>query len=322
MQKTLIYNNNTDQTGNLPNLLQYSYLNVARDLSRVNSKNEEVTTRDGHVFGYLLKVKVATTGGDGLSVSTAPNTWRMRNAFRKWHAYRDMMFEEQGIEGDEIGRYGKTIRPLLDALHVGTNQDTLVAQTTPSQVAATGENNWYNLGEWTYSNIAVTPVYSDGPVPSTTPEPWADSFVLQICEETKEELPSTGESSGTYSRVGMIHAYNQDRMELPDIFAEEALTSPNNPLAQIRSNGNQAAGAVLDIAIDQELEEPPYDRLPDGMSIQTALQGFSALPSTGGTASFVVFAPAGLLRLNLTNKNVLASVEVEVLDKVLCKDMS
>jgi hypothetical protein len=322
MQKTLTYNNNTDQTGNAPNIIQYSYLNVARDLSRVNSKNEEVTTRDGHVFGYLLKMKVNMTGGDGMSVSTAPNSWRMRNAFRKWHAYRDMMFEEQGIEGDEKGRYGQTIRPLLDALHIGNNTDTLVPMTSPSSIAVTDLNLFYDKGEWSYSNIAVTPTYSDGPVPQASIEPWADTFALQICEETKSQLPPSGESSGTYSRVGMIQAYNQDRMEVPDIFVEEALTSPNNPLAQIRSNGNQAAGAVLDIAIDQELEEPPYDRLPDGMSIQTSIQGFSAIPTTGGTTSFVVFAPAGLLRLNLTNEDVLASIEVEVLDKVLCKDMS
>jgi len=42
------------------------YLNLARDLSRINSKNEEVTTRDGHVYGYMVDIKLTGLGATAL----------------------------------------------------------------------------------------------------------------------------------------------------------------------------------------------------------------------------------------------------------------
>ena len=52
-----------------------------------------------------------------LLFNTAPNTWRMRNAFRKFHAYRELMFENAGVSKEERGRYGHTMRPYLNAGH-------------------------------------------------------------------------------------------------------------------------------------------------------------------------------------------------------------
>ncbi len=113
-----------------------AYLNVARDLSRVNSKNEEVTSRDGHVFGYLVDVKIT---GSNISAFRAPNSWKMRNSFRKFHAYRDLMFDNAGIEGEEKGRYGKTIRPYLDAGHVnGTEAQVVSTNSAGSDVIFDG----------------------------------------------------------------------------------------------------------------------------------------------------------------------------------------
>ena len=88
------------------------YINLARDLSWMNSRNHEHTDRDGHVVGYLCNIKVHGTVSNTLTVGIAPNTWKMRNAFRKWHAYRNLMFTEAGVTESEKGRYGKTIRPL------------------------------------------------------------------------------------------------------------------------------------------------------------------------------------------------------------------
>ncbi|AXH78553.1 MAG: hypothetical protein [Circular genetic element sp.] len=291
-----------------------AYLNVARDLSRVNSKNEEITSRDGHVFGYLVDVKVT---GSSISAFRAPNTWKMRNSFRKFHAYRDLMFDNAGIEGEEKGRYGKTIRPYLDAGHVnGTEAQVLSVDSAGGEVDFDG-------GEWTYTSLATTPIYGEGPRPGTSTQQWADAFSLHICEENVIELAGDETQSDMYSQVGMIHSYNLDRMEVVTPTALETVSGPSNPLAQLRLTGNQAGGAVLDIAEDQELEAPPYDLLDNGDSIQTINGGFGASTSEFPTIRFQTFVPAGLMRVVTTATSVSPVIcEVTVLGKMLCKDMA
>ncbi|AXH79435.1 MAG: hypothetical protein [Circular genetic element sp.] len=305
-------------------VLGRSYINVARDLSRINSKNEEVTTRDGHVYAYICKITIAAAASSAWTMYTAPNTWKMRNAFRKFHAYRDMMFDNAGVEGDEMGRYGKTIRPLLDGNHQfdGSADNTLVPYTVDSD-KTTGRK--YDVGEWTYTQLSTTPIYKTGASPtesSTLGDDWADNFNLQICEENEFEVSGGAKSSGMYSRVGMIHSYNLDRMEVVTPTTAETLDTPSNPLAALRSNGNQATGEVLDIAVDQELEEPPYDLADDGASIYAPIQGFVVFPTTAGTKSMTVVAPAGLIRLVTPTDVAGTLIEVEVLGKILCKDMA
>ncbi len=323
MENKLYYSTDTDQGAGVT-LIQKGYFNIARDLSRTNSKNEEVTTRDGHVFGYLCQIKMKASASTSLIFSTAPNSWKMRNSFRKFHAYRDIMFDNAGVEGEEMGRYGKTIRPLLDVNHNGGNVDTLVPITTSSNATATspGDEVYFNNGEWTYTKLATTPLYSEGPRPGNTNETWADAFSLHICEENVEDLPPSDSASGTYSSVGMIHSYNLDRMEVVTPTADSVLASPTNPLAALKATGNQAAGEVLDIAIDQELETPPYDIADNGPSIEKIVENISAVPSTGGTVTFTAFLPAGLGAFYLSQKTAATFFEVQVLGKVLCKDMA
>ncbi len=286
------------------------YLNVARDLSRLNSKNEEITSRDGHVFGYMCEF---TLNGGSLALYRAPNSWKMRNSFRKFHAYRQLMFDNAGVEGDEMGRYGKTIRARLDAGHA--NGTELIAQTFTSAAA----NELFDKGEWTYTQLATTPIFSGIATPSGTSEPWADSFPLHICEANVEDQAGSDTESGTYKSVGMIHSYNLDRMEVVTPLPATALASPTNPLAALRSSGNQATGEVLDIAIDQELEQPPYDQSDNGDSIQTVNGQLVTSTSEFTTVRFTAFLPAGLARIVLGGPT---SMNVRVVGKVLCKDMA
>jgi len=324
METKLHYTNDTNQ-GAPVNLIQKGYLNIARDLSRVNSKNEEITTRDGHVFGYLCQIKMKANASTTLIFSSAPNSWKMRNSFRKFHAYRNMMFENAGVEGEEMGRYGKTIRPLLDASHRGNDFDTLVPATTKSNVTPTdpGDEVYFSGGEWLYTQLATVPLYGQGPKPGDTGETWADRFPLHICEENAFDVAPSDDASGTYDSVGMIHSYNLDRMEVVTPSSlDEVLSSPSNPLAALRASGNQAAGEILDLAIDQELEKPPYDIDDDGPSIMKVIENIQAVPTTGGTVSFTAFLPAGLGAFYLSQASSTTTFEVTVLDKILCKDMA
>ena len=292
-------------TGNL--VAGTRYLNVARDLSRINSKNEEVTSRDGHVFGYMCEF---TLNGGSLALYRAPNSWKMRNAFRKFHAYRDMMFDNVGVEGEEIGRYGKTIRPYLDIGHdAGTD-------LIPSTYTSANADKLLDGGEWTYTELATTPIYTDTGVidPAT---PWADSFNLHICEEN-QVVDDSARQSGFYTSVGMIHSYNLDRMEVVTP-TTEILAGPTNPLAALIATGNQAAGEVIEIAKEQELETPPYDIVDNGDSIETINGAFVTATTEFSTVRFTAFLPAGLARLVLGGPS---SLNVRVIGKVLCKDMA
>jgi len=286
------------------------YLNIAKDLSALNSKNEEITTRDGHVYGYLCNFTVI--GGSAI-LSTAPNTWKMRNAFRKFHAYRNIMFDNAGVEGSEMGRYGKTIRPYLDVTH------TSAGELTPLRWNSVAGSESVVGGQWEYSVLATTPIFGEGPRPGTSIQNWADAFTMHICEDNIIQLAGDDVNSAQYSSVGMIHSYNLDRMEVVTPSADEVLSGPSNPLAQLRLTGNQAGGAVLDIAETQELEAPPYDILDDGSSIETAMQKFVATTSEFATLKFTAFVPAGVARINLGTSA--SNISVEVIGKILCKDM-
>ena len=126
--------------------------NIARDLSWMNSKNEEVSSRDGDVMGYLCDIHVVSDASALLSLTSAPNTWKMRNSFKKWHAYREMMFKEAGVTASEQGRYGKTIRPYLNNSYKGLTLRTPFLNGNSGAGAGVA-----TLGEWTYTKIAATP---------------------------------------------------------------------------------------------------------------------------------------------------------------------
>ena len=305
-QNTLLYGN----------LKKTQYINLTRDLSWMNSKNHEHTDREGHVLGYICNVKIHSDTTAGLTFFTAPNSWKMRNSFRKWHAYRDMMFTEAGVTGSEQGRYGKTIRPYLDAsMKAGTIMDPagwdLSAQTQ----------------EWTYTQIAAAPGFDQAAV-GTEGEAAVDVYDLNICGVNQ----GTNTALGTtyYTAVGMIHSYNQDRQEVvTPTLDSQTIEGHNNPLALLKQGGAVSGGEVMDIVQDQELEAPPYDITDNGFSTSLVAQDIMQInPGYDGTGSVPVqkstqiFVPAGLLYLSTTEAAANASLLIDVVGIVRCKDMS
>ena len=273
-----------------------TYFNIVRDSSIVESKNHEHTDRKGHVKGYLINYEIVATDSQVLSFISAPNTWKMRNAFRKWHAYRNIMFANAGITDQEKGMYGHTIRPFLDNNHrlqeaaggdVGTlynwngNADPVVAR------GATG-------GEWTYSELSSVPLYkNDGPQMKDSILKVADEWPVMICGENVAGTATETNTSGQYACVGMIHSYNLDRMEVVTPGTKSTVTGPANPLAALMASGNQAAGEILDIAEDQERELPPYDLVDAGDSVFAVTQTQVKTPTTLGIVKGSCFVPAG-----------------------------
>jgi hypothetical protein len=297
------------------------YFNLCRDLSWMNSKNHEHTDRDGHVIGYICNVKIHGTVSNTVAFKGAPNSWKMRNAFRKWHAYRDMMFTEAGVTESEKGRYGKTIRPFLDqSMKSGTIVDPVgwnISGTPPVQTQ-----------EWTYTQIAAAPGFDQNAV-GTEGAAAVDVYDLNICGTNQADV-TTSLGTDYYTAVGMIHSYNQDRQEIvTPTLDSQTIEGHNNPLALLRQGGAVSGGEVMDIVQDQELEAPPYDITDNGFSTQVVLSDIMQInPGYDGTSSVPVlkttqmFVPAGILKVFTSAADGDASILIDVVGMVLCKDMA
>jgi len=305
------------------------FMNLVKDLSWSNSRNFEHTTRDGHVKGYLVDVDVVCSEAAPFLFTTAPNTWKMRNAFRKFHAYRDMMFRKAGVSKREMGKYGRTIRPFLEK--------NMVTVTYPDpalpQVPTVTENDVLipvgcsdSKREWTYTTLANEVAFSEGTIPgpasATALEGMSDTWPLTILGVNTESAHA-GENI-LWSTVAMIHSYNLDRMEVVTPTDEEVISGPQNPLAALIS-ASAASGEVIDIAEDQELEKPPYDVRDDGDSVQPVIADYG----NTNTATLQVirlrniFVPAGILTISQgTSGNLVQTVVALVTVKAIvnCKD--
>ena len=297
-----------------------NYFNIARDLSWLNQKNEEVTSRDGHVYAYICDITIASDVATFVNLFTAPNTWKMRNSFRKWHAYRDMMFSEAGVTDSEKGRYGKTIRPHLN------NAMKDATLKTPVVVDGVGTPT---LGDWTYTEIAATPGFVEDAI-GTEGGSIVDTYDLSICG-LNTVSSTTALGTERYSNVGMIHSYNQDRMEVVTPSAGESIEGQNNPLALLRYKG-ASAGEVMDIVHDQETEFPPYDIRDNGDSVYPVYEALAQIsPGWNGTSSIPsvkvlrnVLVPAGvcLLTASAAGSASASAIQIKCVGKVLCKDLA
>jgi len=297
-----------------------NYYNIAKCLAQTNSRNEEITDREGNLYGYWCKVQTTSLANDVLVMSWVPNTWKVRNSFRKFHFARDHMFRQAGITKKEMGTYGRTLRPYLSQDHQTDGDQPLKLWNvgTTAVESATG-------GEWTYSTLGSAPTFEDGEEVKDIDIPMVDKWTLTVLGSNRVQDTSTA-GIKTWTSVGMVQAYNVDRMEMvPDATADTSLVSPNNPLAALRTQ-NVVSGEIVDIAVDQELEAPPYDVADAGDSTK-AMYDYMPIGGTtaGATAAIrswgLYFFPAGLISLTnqVSNSN---SLEIEVLGKELCKDVA
>ncbi|AXQ65414.1 MAG: hypothetical protein [Circular genetic element sp.] len=300
----------------------WNWYNIGRDLATINAKNEEVVDRDGHVAGYICNIRVAADGASRLSFLTAPNTWKMRNAVRKAHFLREAMFRDAGITESEQGKYGKTIRPHLHTNQVSDSvyKDPYFAR--PAEDAPTGGGTVaaYDGGEWSYTTLASSPSWDNTPLEDHDGLPLADTYTLAICGSNREQDNEGGIKS--WNTIGLINSYNLDRMEqIPDATADTAISGTNNPFAMLKSQ-SVVSGEVAEIAEDQQLEAPPYDIADDGDSVELLYNSMLITNSTESVRTMQLFVPAGLFAIISTAALTSGTVTVDVVGKVLCKDMA
>lgn len=301
------------------------YYNLARDLAAINGKNEEITTRDGHLYAYIVEVTAYGNAASFNQFATIPNTWRVRNAFRKFHFARDAMFEQAGVTKSERGKYGHTMRPYFNFQHRADGEETPLildiknSDANPSLRALTG-------GEWTYTTLASQPTLLDTEDGGGLTIPLVDEWNIHVLGDNSATESDSGVT--VWNSVGMVKSYNKDRMDqMPDgdstNYPGSTIDGLNNPLAALRTQ-NLGTGEVLEIAQEQEEEKPPYDITDIGDSIDAVI-AMTAYMTASGEASTrklgTLVVPGGLLCQ--TFSNVAGSgLQLNVVGKVLCKDIA
>ena len=300
------------------------YYNIAKDLAAINGKNEEITTRDGHLYAYIVEVTAFGSAASFNQFATIPNTWRVRNAFRKFHFARDQMFDQAGVTKSERGKYGQTLRPYFNYQHKADGEETPRIldiknnDSNPTARAITG-------GEWTYSKLASQPTLQTDQLAKDLDLSLVDEWNIHVLGDALAD--DTDSTISTWTSVGMIQAYNRDRMDqMPDasaLFPGSRMQGKNNPLASLRTQ-SLSTGEVVDIASDQEEEKPPYDTTDNGDSIDAVLAMTAYMSASGEAATRklgTIVVPGGLLCQTYTDVAG-SGIQLNVVGKVLCKDLA
>jgi len=300
------------------------YYNIAKDLAALNGKNEEITTRDGHLYAYIVEVTAYGSANSFNQFATIPNTWRVRNAFRKFHFARDAMFDQAGVTKSERGKYGQTMRPYFSVQHKTDGEETpLILDIKNNDSNPTGRS--LTGGEWTYSSLASSPTLTTTVDAEDLSIPLVDEWTIHVLGDN---LATASDGAAVWDSVGMVKAYNKDRMDqMPDAdntnYPGSTIDGNNNPLAALRTQ-SLSTGEVVDIAQDQEEEKAPYDITDSGDSVDAVIQ-MSAYMSASGEAATrklgTIVVPGGLLCQ--TFSDVAGSgLQLNVVGKVLCKDLA
>lgn len=302
-----------------------------RDISALNSKGHEYTTRDGHVKGVLCDITFRAGREVTATLVGVSNTWKMRNAFRKFHFLRDAMFRKAGVTKSERGAYGHTIRPYMDLKHAEngvlnyntTESDPWDVNMTMSEVAGGPQDLTYDKitgGTWNRSEFVAAEATA-----ATGSD--VDTWTVHICDEHNSV-------SSPWTSVGMINAYNQDRMSEVTPNPSSTIDGPENPLALLSSQ-SVTGGEVAAVAEDDELLAPPYDITDAGDSIRKVILGFvKLLPFQNDSANVIasktvrnVFLPAGFLLVNFgetpaTLNAALLEMQIDVKAVWECRELA
>jgi hypothetical protein len=309
------------------------FINLPKSYSMLNRKNMRHTDNKGYALSYVVEVEAIgdTTQGHTVEIFTAPETWVLKNAVRKWHIARNQMLERLGMLG-QVGEYGKTIRPYLTIAHraLGDARPTLFAAnqaTTFSggnadndvayhESVATVASTTANGGEWTYTEVAAA----------------ADAEENQYNVNDKYHLVLTGDhnanegaDSGTrrlYTDVSMMRAYLESRRNASTIVQNESgggtIQDEPNPLVNLMADST-SVGEVKEIVKEIQREKPPYDAF--GASATNALSGNDALDLVSKcllstSTSYlkdkeVIRVPMGLLHVRASASDAIGEANVK-----------
>lgn len=257
------------------------YINLARDLSALNRKGMEQTTRKGVPLVYHCKLTIYRNFTDRLNSSlfvspyVAASNWVTRNGAVKLHAAREAMFKNAGIKKSDRGRYDKTIRYGWDS-H---------AQTWATPVFSDGSFTHTDMGEWDLSKFAID---QDAELVPTLYGPTLN-----------EGAASTGNS------FNMMTAYLNSRRKPETDDATSGHEVADHSIIRSMFNVEDERDDELQIIADDNQDQTPYNTdASRGTFTAFCLAEVAACGNFGKPKDVVYFdAPFGMARLDLVKSS-------------------
>ena len=251
------------------------WVNLPRQFSAINRKNMRHTDNKGYPLSYVVEVEAIgdTAQAHQLEIYTAPETWVLKNAVRKWHMARNLMLERLGALGT-VGEYGKTIRPYLTKAHAvqgdavpilfsnqhaisysggHTDDDVAYHESTPAVSSTT-----LNGGEWTYTEIAATTDIEELNESNVT-----DRYTLVLTGDHNNDAGDDSAGARYFTHVSMMRSYLESRRNASSVIQSTdgggTIQAEPNPLVNLMSD-SVSVGEVKEIVQDIQREKPPYDQ--------------------------------------------------------------
>lgn len=225
-------------------------VNLCRDLSLVNRKNHEHTTRKGVPLVYHTKITVYrssqtdTDEEQKLFFYCTPKNWVYRNAAVKLHHAREAMMRNNSVTKKDRGRYDHTIRYGWDNTDTSDGADGWLDPVDH-------EGNAYVLGSWdttevfTGTGLEIRPVLWGGA---------SDNL-----EDT------TSPAAGNYSLASMylqsrnlIRTDDSDDTDLEGDGAEDEFPGEHSIIRQLFGGYEPAQDEVIE-SVQTSQDNPPYD---------------------------------------------------------------
>ncbi len=211
------------------------YIDLGRELSAVNRR----LYRQGLVYKVqrVIVVSTNTLGAPGgsagfVSLSTVPNTWVTRGAWRYGQKTHRMMQDEamRGLPNASAAR-GPWTQFIVSGMDSATPAPTYLRSLD------NGGNN-ATLGEWTATEFHSP----DGTTSS-------DAFKATI-------LGGHVGSAGSRSYVSLVEAFGESRATLASPQPTQPANMEDSPLANVFDHGTNIDEVLTDIQTDGD--EPPY----------------------------------------------------------------
>jgi hypothetical protein len=266
--------------------------NLAKDYAALNRKNMRHTDNKGYPLCYVVEVEAigSTANAHTVELYTAPETWVLKNAVRKWHIARNEMLARADALG-KVGEYQKTIRPYLNVAH--KNAESGMLDIVPSHYGF-GTNPQFggglpdynasddltgasmSRGEWTYTQIAAV---TDQEIPAGSAA-GSDTYALVLTGDHDRGVGLETNSARSFTAVSMLRSYMESRRNATSVIQDNTgggtIQTEPNPLINLMSD-SPSIGELKEIVQDIQREKPPYDPFSVADSGENALTNNDAL---------------------------------------------
>lgn len=203
------------------------FIDLARDLSAINRRLYR-QGRDYHIRKVTVTSINTPNGGGRISLSTVPDSWTARNAWKRgFETWRKQRKEASDASGIKPGKF--------DDFKVHLSVD---GKGATKLLPKDNGGNSVTLGEWQYA-VLHSP---DG----TTS---ADDMTLHM-------LGAHNGSAGSWNSIGLIQSYGETRTTVDTGTPNVPATASDDPLVNMFDHGTNFDEVINEI--EQDNDEPPY----------------------------------------------------------------